>query len=81
MNLNAAMTPISNNVGGKTNHSRRSIPLFNSPKIRRSLAHGLEYTPVNDKKNEKLTRTSSLDSEKQTPLLVSTLMNFFNQSC
>lgn len=63
------MTPGRNNDNGKTSRSRRSIPLFNSPKIRRSLAHGLEFTPVNDQFNDKLTRSSSLELEKQTPLL------------
>jgi len=75
MSRNAVMTPVSNNDVGKTSRSRRSIPLFNSPKIRRSLAHGLEFTPVNDQFKEKLTRSSSLELEKQTPVLVSLFMN------
>ena len=81
MSRNTVMTPGRNNDNGKTSRPRRSIPLFNSPKIRRSLAHGLEFTPVNDQFNDKLTRSSSLELEKQTPLLVSTLINHNNETC
>lgn len=39
------MTPVAENPRMSIAHSRRSIPLFNSPKIRRSLGHVLSGSP------------------------------------
>ena len=45
-----AMTPISENAGlsrrNSINPQSRNIPLFNSPKIRRSIAQGMIMTPA-----------------------------------